>query len=68
MARDKSKDDQYFNCSQEHELNYVACLYPDKQGVLNFLKENCANKVIHYSKHSEVYKLIERKLGYPLPS
>lgn len=26
MSRDKAKDDKYFNCQQEHELEYVSSL------------------------------------------
>lgn len=68
MARDKSKDDMYFNCSQIHEQNYVASLYLHQQKVLTFLKESCANGSIHYSTHYQVYKLIEKKFGYPVPN
>ena len=28
MARDKAKDDKHFNCTQAHETDYVAGLYP----------------------------------------
>jgi hypothetical protein len=67
MARDKSKDDMYFNCSQDYELNYVASLYTEKQKVLDFLKRKCADGTIKYSKHMEVYELIKKELGYPIP-
>ena len=26
MARDKTKDDKFFNCSEEHEFEYVSGL------------------------------------------
>jgi len=67
MARDKSKDDKYFNCNQEYELNYVAGLYVNRDIVKNFLKESCANNTIYHSTHAQVYKLIRDKLGYPIP-
>jgi len=68
MARDKAKDDKHFNCSEKHELDYVSELYPDVYKVLTFLDEKCENNTIHYSTHMEVYQLIERELGYPIPN
>jgi hypothetical protein len=67
MARDKAKDDEYFNCDQEHEFTYVANLYADHDKVYNFLKDQCGKK-INYSTHAEVYQLIKDELGYPVPS
>lgn len=67
MARDKAKDDKFFNCDQEHEKNYVAGLYPDKQKVYDYLTLDCLLNNIKNSTHLEVYKLIERKLGYSMP-
>ena len=67
MARDKSKDDKYLNCSQEYELNYVAGLYTDKQKVYDFLKKKCSEGKIKYSTHKRVYELIRRELGYSIP-
>ncbi len=68
MARDKAKDDVYFNCSQEHEFDYVSNLYTEQKKVDNFLKENCAKGNINYSTHKEVYVMIYEKLGYPVPN
>lgn len=67
MGRDKAKDDRNFNCDQEHELNYVSGLYDDALIVKAFLKESCADKTIKYAKHMEIYKLIEKELGYAIP-
>jgi hypothetical protein len=68
MARDKSKDDKFFSCSQEHEVNYVAGLYPSHvQTVYNFIKNKCASNAIKYSTHLQVYQLIYKELGYPVP-
>jgi len=50
MGRDKSRDDKYFNCSEEYEHTYVANLYPGFQAeVLTFLKQKCANNTINYT-------------------
>jgi|WetSurMetagenome_2_1015567.scaffolds.fasta_scaffold00300_8 hypothetical protein len=67
MARDKSRDDKYVNCGQEYELNYVADHYPNKVIVYDFLKRKHAAGVIKYSTHMQVYELIKKELGYPIP-
>lgn len=69
MARDKAKDDKLFNCSQEHERNYVASLYGAnrKTSVLSFLTAGCGDNTIFHSTHMEVYKLIKADLGYEIP-
>lgn len=67
MARDKTKDDKYFNCNQEHELTYVSNLYTYSRIVHQFLKNQCGNR-INYSTHAEVYQLIKDELGYPIPN
>ena len=69
MARDKARDDKYFNCKQEHEDGYVAGLYgSNKDKVSTFLSNKCADKTINNSTHKEVYNLIKEKLGYALPN
>lgn len=68
MLMSKADDDLYFNCSQEHEYDYVAGRYPGYSvQVKAFLKEACNNGVIHYSTHDEVYALIQTALGHPIP-
>ena len=68
MGRDKSKDDKFFNCSQEHEIDYVSGLYGDNSDkVSKYLKEKCKDGSINYSKHIEVYEMIKNDLGYPVP-
>ncbi len=59
MASDKKKDDEYFNCSEEHEFKYVSDLYIEEEDVYDFLKEKCANKTINYSTHKEVYVMLD---------
>ena len=68
MARDKAKDDKYFNCGEEHEKKYVSSLYDNKTAVYNFLVSSCANGKISYSTHMKVYQLIKENLGYPIPA
>lgn len=67
MGRNKAKDDELFNCSQKHELEYVAGLYENKETVLIFLTNQCKGHQIFFSTHDEVYKLIEEELGFPIP-
>lgn len=54
-------DHEYFNCSEEHEADYVASLYNDKpnQTVKEFLAEKCESNEINNSTHAEVYALLE---------
>jgi hypothetical protein len=68
MARDKAKDDKHFNCTQPHETDYVAGLYPHaKEEVKTFLASACKSKVLQNSTHKEVYELIKTKLGHSQP-
>ena len=68
MARDKSRDDKFFNCSEEWEFKYVSELYDKNDEVYDYLKEKCDDGTISYSTHMEVYEIIEKKFGYPIPS
>ncbi len=68
MARDKAKDDKLFNCEQEHERNYVAGLYSQKNMVYEFLVVKCKDNTIKYKTHMQVYELIKAKLGFPIPN
>lgn len=67
MYRYKDRDYKYFNCSEDHEVRYVAGLYEDSDKVHDFLQKKCGDGTINYSTHMEVYELIERELGYPIP-
>jgi hypothetical protein len=68
MARDKAKDDRHFNCTETHEADYVAGLYPHaKDEVKNFLASACKDKSLHNSTHKEVYDLIKKELGHSQP-
>jgi hypothetical protein len=65
MARDKARDDKFFNCSQDSEHDYVAGCYAEKDRprVREFLKKGCADGTIKGMTHAELYDLIEAKLG-----
>jgi hypothetical protein len=68
MARDKAKDDKHFNCTQTHEADYIASLYPHaKDEVKTFLASACKDNTLRNSTHKEVYDLIKQKLGHPQP-
>ena len=69
MGRDKAKDDKFFNCSQQHEHDYVASLYPENEDrVKEFLKKCCDDETFSYSTHDAVYNEIEKKLGLKKPA
>jgi len=47
-------DKKYFNCSQKHEIEYLASKFVgQKQEIVAKIKELCKAKVIHYSTHRE---------------
>lgn len=67
MVRDKARDDKYFNSGEEYEAAYVASLYPERNKVRQFIKNKTEDGTIKYMTHQEVYKLIQKELGYPIP-
>lgn len=58
-----SSDHKYFNCSEEHEVNYVANRYKSRKKVYDFLKEKCKDGTIKNFTHQQVYDLIKEELG-----
>jgi hypothetical protein len=68
MGRDKAKDDRLFNCSEPHEADYVAGLYPGhEEEVRELLQKLCLAGEIKNSTHLEVYRLIKEKLKLSIP-
>lgn len=67
VASNKSILDKFFNCSEQHEIDYVAGLYIDSSRVQELLKKRCADGKIHYSTYLDVFKLIKKELGYDAP-
>lgn len=67
MATDKARNDMFFNCSKDSEIDYVAGNYEDSEAVKAFLKKKCEDGTISYSRHKEVYELIKKELGYDVP-
>lgn len=69
MARDRAKDNNIFDASQDQEHNDLVRLYPLEQRprVRAFLLNSCANNTITKTTHREVYKLIQTNIGYPEP-
>lgn len=67
MTRNKARDDKFFNCTDQHETDYIVGLYEDRDGVRDLLRRRCADNTIHYSTNLEVYKLIKSELGYDIP-
>ena len=48
------KDHKYFNCSETHEINYLASKFIEpKDKVIEAIKQLCKDKKIHYSTHPE---------------
>ncbi len=67
MGRDKKRDDKFFNCSQDHEIEYVANLYQDKETVKKLINLDCTLGNIKYMTHIDLYKKIEKELGFSVP-
>ena len=67
MEKGKKKDAKYFNCSQDHERIYVANRYKQNAVVKDFLIKKCKDGTIKYSTHQEVFELIKKELGFPIP-
>lgn len=67
MGSNKARDDKFFNCSEQHEIDYVCRHYKDQNGVRKLLEEKCADGTIKYSTSLEVYKLIKNEMGYEIP-
>ena len=54
-----STEQDYFNCSEEHEFNYVAGLYKKTADVKAWLKDKCADGTINYTTHKEIYTMLD---------
>lgn len=49
-----AKDRDFFNCSQKHEIEYLASKFTQpKEIVIAKIKELCKAKKIHYSTHKD---------------
>lgn len=59
-----SKDRDFFNCSEKHEVEYLASKFDaPKEEVIAKIKELCKEGKIKYSKHADA-ELELIKLGY----
>ncbi|TLX75208.1 hypothetical protein E9993_09915 [Labilibacter sediminis] len=67
MSRSKSKDNHVFTCDQTHVLNYLTHLYGKDETVESFLRRHCAKGTIENKTHLELFQMIEKELGYPIP-
>lgn len=49
-----SSDKKFFNCSEPHEVEYLAKKFVEpKEEVIAKIKELCKGKIIKYSTHQE---------------
>lgn len=54
------KDSKYFNCSETHEINYLASKFKEpKEDVIKAIKQLCKEKKIHYSTHPEAEQALK---------
>jgi len=64
MARDLARDQKMFNCSQEHEVAYVASLYPGNETpVRAVIEQGCKMGELKNFTHVKVYEYIQQKTG-----
>jgi hypothetical protein len=58
-------DWEQFNCSESWEHDYVVGLYAEMNHprVRQFLNDKCGDGTIKNYSHTDVYDLIEKKLG-----
>ena len=61
MSTGDKKDWHEFNCSQEHEFNYVKDLYVTPNKVYDWLKRACNEGKLNHSTHEEVYEMLEKQ-------
>lgn len=58
------KDRKYFNCSERHEIEYLAKKFKEpKEEVIAAIKKLCKAKKIHYSTHQEAEQALKDE-GY----
>ncbi len=67
MARNKLYDEHVFKSNETHKINYFSHLYGKDENVKRFLKRNCALGRIQNKTHLELFQLIEKELGIPIP-
>jgi len=54
-----NKDNKFFNCSEKHEIEYLAKKFNEpKVEVIAKIKELCKNKEIKYSTHEQAEELL----------
>ena len=61
MARDKAKDDLMFNCSQQHEIDFVKRQYTDPATAEKHIKAGCSAGIIKNWTHKKVYEHLASK-------
>ncbi len=56
----QNKMHKYFNCSEEHEVRYLAGKFNESTNeVISAIRQLCLAKVIHYSTHEEAERSLE---------
>ena len=67
MARSKQRDNHVFKCAQTHVINYLSHLYNKSELVESYLRRKCAIGTIEEKTHLEIFTMIEKELGIPMP-
>lgn len=55
-----AKDNKYFNCSEKHEIEYLAKKFKEpKEDVIKAIKQLCKEGKIKYSTHPEAEQALK---------
>jgi len=55
MDKAVKRDNEFFSCSQKHEVAHVASQYAEPDSVAEFIKKQCAAGIIHYWTHEKLH-------------
>ena len=60
MSKDDKRDNDLFNCSQKHEIDYVKNQYSEPEKVKDWIKKECEQGgSINNTSHKELYEMLE---------
>ncbi len=61
LKADLEQIDEKFNCTNEYEVDFIAKLYLNPQGVKKFINKYCKHWLEHKPSHVEVHEVLKRQ-------